>query len=395
MKRPALVSSLPRGSSSLPRLVYLANARSVFTVRWANYFANRDWEVHIITWHVPHNESMPLPSVGVWTTISPPVYALRWLALGEIIWLLRYLRPDIVHGHYLRTFGTLAGLSSYVRHACPVVVSGWGPHGLLHCGQPLRFLIRMAVAGADKVTVSTEYLASILERDYGVCRCKLHCHSWGVDTDLFSPSPPLVTVPSFCDELLPCDDVPVVFSPRTAAPHYRIDVLIRAIHLLHTRGQAVHLVIATGVGARTQYVAMLRELVRKTGLCGAITVVEHPLSEAQMARLYRRAAATVSIPIDDQFGASVLEAMACGSVPIVSRLPAYRQYLRDGENTLYVWGDDPVELAGAIDRVLADAALRRRCADANPAIIRKHENWNRNAEAMEQLYLGLLQARMQ
>ena len=394
MIQPAPVSSVQRGPPSKPRLLYLANARSVFTIRWANYFASRDWEVHIITWHGVHIENMPLPSIRVWKIVSPPVYAFRWPSLGEIIWFLRYLRPDIVHGHYLRTFGTLAGLSAYVCHAYPVVVSGWGPHGLLHCGQPLRSLIRMAVAAADKVTVSTEYLASILEREYGACQCNLHCHSWGVDTDVFSPFP-LVTASSTFDELVLPSDVPVVFSPRMAAPHYRIHVLVRAIRHLYIRGKAAHLVIATGFGARMQYVASLRKLVREAGLCRAVTIVERPLSSEEMARLYRRAAATVSIPVDDQFGASVLEAMACGSVPIVSRLPAYRQYLRDGENALYVLGDDPVELAGAIDRVLADAALRRRCADVNPAIIRQHENWNRNAEAMEQLYLSLLRAHRQ
>jgi len=35
------------------RLLYLANAASVHTRKWVNYFAEEGHEVHLVTWHKP------------------------------------------------------------------------------------------------------------------------------------------------------------------------------------------------------------------------------------------------------------------------------------------------------------------------------------------------------
>ncbi len=375
-----------------PCLVYLANVRSVFTIRWANYFASRGWNVHIVTWRAPRSVSPLLENIRIWRILSPPHYVFRWSALAEIAIRLRRLHPDIVHGHYLHTFGVLAGFSTYIHGGCPVIVSGWGPHGLLHCRQPLRRLIRIATTHADAVTASTAYLADILRREYGVADEKLHCFPWGVDTTVFSCR--CGPAPEQPDNALQTPaGLPVIFSPRTAARHYRIEMVVRAVAQLHRSGQTVRLVVAAGPGADRAYLARLQQLVGQSRLQDAVVIIEHELTADQMADLYRSAVATVSIPVDDQFGASVLEAMACGSVPIVSRLPAYRQYLTDGENALFVNGDDPGELAKAIARAMSDTALQQRCTTVNPALIRKYEDWNRNAAQMERLYLSLIAAR--
>ncbi len=381
----------PVRSSDNPRIVYLANARSVFTIRWANFFASRGWEVHIVSWRSLDVVANLHPGVKVWRIGSPPVHGFRWLALGEIMLHLLRLRPDIIHGHYLRTFGTLAGLTTYVMRTCPVVVSAWGPHGLLTCKHPLRHLVRVAVARADAVTASTHHLAGILADNYEVPQHKLECFSWGVDTSLFTPRPGVSSAQSL--ELCRSNgSLPLVFSPRTAARHYRIDVVVHAISLLHGSGSPVSLVVAAGAGAERKYVSRIRGIVRDSGLCTAVAIIDRTLSTEEMAHLYRHATAAVSIPIDDQFGASVLEAMACGSVPIVSCLPAYRQYLTHGDNALYVSGQDPEELADAIRRALTDAPLQQRCASMNPAIVFEHEDWHRNALQMEQVYLRLIQS---
>lgn len=239
------------------------------------------------------------------------------------------------------------------------------------------------------MTASTQYLAGILADDYKVPQHKLNCFSWGVDTSLFTPRPRASTTQP--PELCGLDgSLPLVFSPRTAARHYRIDVVVRAISSLHGAGSPVFLVVATGAGAERNYVSRIRGIVRDSGLCAAVAIIDRTLSTEEMAHLYRHATATVSIPIDDQFGASVLEAMACGSVPIVSCLPAYCQYLTHGDNALYVSGQDHEELADAIRRALTDAPLKQRCARINPALIREHEDWHKNALQMERLYLQLM-----
>jgi glycosyltransferase involved in cell wall biosynthesis len=62
-----------------------------------------------------------------------------------------------------------------------------------------------------------------------------------------------------------------------------------------------------------------------------------------------------------------MEAMACGLAPIVSDIPQFRDYLRDGEHGVtynHRTGDLAANLAGTIRRLVADPELARRLGDA-------------------------------
>lgn len=69
-----------------------------------------------------------------------------------------------------------------------------------------------------------------------------------------------------------------------------------------------------------------------------------------------------------------LEAMACGTVPVTSDLPQFREYLIDGVTGLMfarASAEPDAALAAALRRVLDDAALRGRLADAGVAKARE------------------------
>ena len=93
---------------------------------------------------------------------------------------------------------------------------------------------------------------------------------------------------------------------------------------------------------------------------GAGVVVTGPLADADMAPLYRLAAALVFASVKEGFGLCVLEAMACGAPVVVSRLPPFTEYLSEGE-ALFCDPFDPASIAAAMRAALRpDAAARRR-----------------------------------
>ncbi|MBN1855447.1 MAG: glycosyltransferase family 4 protein [Dehalococcoidia bacterium] len=375
-----------------PRICYLANARSVFTVHWANRMAELGWDVHLVSWRPADSQHSLDPRVSLTRIVSPPHNALMATAFIEVAHHVRRIAPDIVHGHYVHTFGTLAGLYATLDSSRPVVVSAWGPHGLLHCGQPLRSLAKAALAKADVVNTMSNHLASILRDYYAVAAHKIVTFPWGIDTSRFHPGYD-TEVCALRQSLGIPEKSSVMFSPRTMTPHYRIETIVHAAGLISHRGNDVHVVVAVGGSPDRNYLSSVRKLTQALGIRNKVLLVDRELDAKEMAVLYNMANATVSIPLDDQMGSCVVETMACGSVPIVAPLEAYKGYLTDGVNALLVDGDAPEEIATAFERAVSDAALRQRCQTVNPSLVQANESWEVNSRKMETLYQQLIRAR--
>lgn len=87
---------------------------------------------------------------------------------------------------------------------------------------------------------------------------------------------------------------------------------------------------------------------------------------------------------------SLLEAAACGRPIIATDVPGCREIARADVNALLVPPDDAVALADAIDRLAADAALRRRFGEAGRDIVVAEFSDDRIGQAIVALYDELL-----
>jgi glycosyltransferase involved in cell wall biosynthesis len=109
-----------------------------------------------------------------------------------------------------------------------------------------------------------------------------------------------------------------------------------------------------------------------------------------MAGALRSSAITLSITEHDGTPNSLLEAMACGSFPIVGDLESVREWVLDQENGLLVSPSDPEQLAEAILLAIGNEALRRSAAVANQRIIDERADWTRVMERVQSFYARVL-----
>ena len=93
--------------------------------------------------------------------------------------------------------------------------------------------------------------------------------------------------------------------------------------------------------------------------------------------VYRRASIFVSPTYAEGFSNTILEAMASRLAVVSCRSVGVVDCIRDGENGLLTEPGDRPALADALRRVLRDAALRGRLADAALAECREVYSWRK------------------
>ena len=285
-------------------LCLLGDANSVHVQRWASEMLQRGWRVSVVT-------ARPAVIEGVANLIVlPPVARSRdWLfRSGAARRAVRALAPDIVHAHYITSYGWLAARAG-LR---PLVMTAWGSDLLLTPKQSvlMRWLTAWTLRQADLVTGDAIDLIDEVAR-YRPRHTPLLVH-WGVDLARFAPVP-WHSKPRF-----------EIVSLRNWDANYRIDAIVQALALFRQREPhaAVHLHLLGGGSLQPALTAQVHAL----GLQDVVTL-HGRLDDAGMAAVLARCKVSVSVPVSDATSVSVLESMACGLAVVASDLPANRQWL--------------------------------------------------------------------
>ena len=115
-------------------------------------------------------------------------------------------------------------------------------------------------------------------------------------------------------------------------------------------------------------------------------------SDELQALLYQAADVFVIPSLEEAFGQSALEAVACGAVVAGFSVGGIPDIVRCGLNGLLVDGQDTQALSEAIQKLLEDEALRRRWQSSCETFVRENFSYSKNAAAYIALYNSLLNA---
>jgi glycosyltransferase involved in cell wall biosynthesis len=183
----------------------------------------------------------------------------------------------------------------------------------------------------------------------------------------------------FHEPLPPPTPGPVVGAVGRLEHQKGFDTLIRALSLVE--GAALVLV---GDGNER---AALEHLSRKVGV--ADRVLWAGWSDAP--RNYLSTFDVFALPSRfEGFPLAVLEALLARSAVVAADVGSVPEVVRDGETGFLVPPDDPVALAHAIRRLLADAGLRRRLGEQGRQLVLERFTAAHMTRAFESLYAELL-----
>ena len=173
-------------------------------------------------------------------------------------------------------------------------------------------------------------------------------------------------------------DKPTAVYVGRLVPRKGVDTIVEAFALLPDRLDA-RLVIVGGEPGKSPEVERLSTLVRKLGLAGRVTFAgSRP--QWDLHRYYGAAATAVSVPHYEPFGMTPLEAMACATPVVGSKVGGIKTSVADGETGYLVPPKDPEALVGCLVRLLSDGSLCDRMGRAARRRIEKHYTWERVAK---------------
>ena len=352
-------------------LCLLGDANSVHLRRWAQEMLARGWRVSVVT-------ARPQPIDGVEQRVLQPVTRpTDWLwRVGAARRHVQDLAPDIVHAHYVTSYGYLAARCG--RH--PLVMTAWGSDLLVTPRQNalLRWLTGWTLRRADLVTGDSLDLVEAINA-YGPRQGAVRIH-WGADTTRFRPAR-WAGKPGFG-----------IASLRAWDDNYRIDIIVDALGLLlQAAPEAKAHLHLLGGGPRE---AALRAQVRTLALQDHVTF-HGRLGDAEMQAVLAQCRVSVSVPLSDATSVAMLESMACGLPVLASDLPANREWLGDNDG---LWvpavgadgGTAAAALAAALRLLQQDDARAQRLGERNLALILRDGRREAQMDAMAALYKRLL-----
>ena len=254
-------------------------------------------------------------------------------------------------------------------------------HHLDHFEDPaLMALQARGVAAADRHFVVSRQGQDQLARQFGV---QAGIVGNGVDTARYAP------VETAQDAILRASlglgSGPVLLAIGGIEERKNTIRTLQAFQIVRARHGSTQLVIAGGASLldhdayRQAFGAMRREMqlpetaIRITG----------PLPQSAMPALYRAADALIFPSVREGFGIAVLEAAACGTPIVTSRMPPFTEYLADDD---VAWCD-PYDFASIAQAILSalDPRLRAKLIARGHRMAARHD-WGKTAAAHLQVY---------
>jgi D-inositol-3-phosphate glycosyltransferase len=253
---------------------------------------------------------------------------------------------------------------------------------------------KRAVRESAAVTAASEIEVGELVDLYDADRAKIEIIPCGVDPNVFRPMRQMDAREAIGRDQ--CERI-VLFVGRIEQIK-GIDVLLRALGLLffrhpEYRSDLCLLVVGGALDAgddapETEKVEELRRLVHQHRMEANVAFVGS--MDQQRLALFYAAADVCAVPsLTESFGLVALEAMACGTPVVGTKVGGLQTLIEHGESGLLVPAGDYQALAEAIAQVLSDHRLRMHLAHGARDRA-EHYSWRVVGDKVEALYARIL-----
>jgi len=277
--------------------------------------------------------------------------------------LIDEFSPSVIHVHQANSYAFITSLANKKR--IPQVLTTWGSDVLLLPKKNpfYKYIVRKSLKSSDRITADATYMGEEIAKLIGPV--KVTIANFGIEHDKLKADLSLKEN--------------LIYSNRLHNDLYNIDQILIAFKEFQWNHPSWKLIIA-GNGSNTEILKdyAIKELPENTYEFVGFVNAETNQSFYKRARIY------VSIPSSDGTSISLLEAMAFGTIPVLSDLPANNEWVKNQENGIIVKTSLPYALNDALN------LDQEKVANLNAEIIDRKASKKANKKIFESIYDDLL-----
>ncbi|MBC7085016.1 MAG: glycosyltransferase family 4 protein [Methanomethylovorans sp.] len=361
------------------KICFIADATSIHTIRWVEFFLKKGHEIHLITYEPPE---IPVEGVNIYVVDS--VFNNLYLAFPfrhiKIMRIIKQIKPDIVHAHFITKFGFHGALLDF--H--PFVISAWGSDVLVlpQTSKLLFYFTKFSLNRADLIHAVSEYMAEEITSSFCLSKHNIKVIPFGINSKQFNPDVKAIQTRKILAE----ENDPIVISVRNFEPIYNIECLINAIPLVLAKIPNTKFLLLGKGTLRNR----LQEMTENLGVSGNVKILGF-VSHSELQKYFSCANVYVSTSLSDSLGVSNLEAMACGLPAILTDISINKEFIKKGLNFhLFPPGNS---------RVLAEKIVELIQQNDRTNYIKNYElistqyDWEENMNKMDSLYFKIVNCR--
>lgn len=346
------------------KICYIANSSSSHTVKWANYFKDLGNEVHIIS----HSDTQ-VPGINVHYID----YSIRnfLFKVKEVHNKIKEINPDIIHAQQANT----CGLYATTMKGYKVIVSAWGSDILVAPTTSfiMKKIVQYVIKHAEFITSDSFYMSKVIV-NLGGKEDKIYTFPMGVEDILLNYK----HVYSDKDEFK-------IISTRRLEKMYKVDVIIKGFYKALKEYPKMHLKVAAG-GTELDN---LKGITKELRIENNVTFIG-PYFPLDIGKILEENDAFISVPESDSTSVSLLESMGVGIFPIVSDLPANREWVNHKDNGYIINDINEDAVKDAILWCINNEKHLSEVAEKNINTIKEKALWKNNAKIVENLYKKVL-----
>jgi len=358
-----------------PRILLLADISSAHIEKWVVALAQKGYQIGIFSltkshtaWYSAYKNIEVLYEGPISGQSYSILTKVRYLfALPKLWSCIKSFSPTVMHAHYATSYGLLGALSKSV----PFIISAWGSDiyefpkkSFLH-----RTLLKFNLRAADKI-LSTSYVMKGELWKYS--HKEIEVVPFGVETDVFYP----YILESRNENIIHIGTI------KAMEDIYGIKTIIEAIDLVkHVLPETDLKVFFIGGGNKTKH---YKKLVSSKKLEDTF-IFTGRIPHSDITDYHNLLDILLNVStVDESFGVSVIEGMACEKAVIVSDAPGLKEVI--GNCGIVVEKKNETQLAEAIVQLIQSPELRTSLGKAARKHVLKNYDFKNCLRQMEKIY---------